>query len=921
MTNDIKLNLEAQQAIDDLVKEERALAPDQLKIPEIIPGCEVISLDPHNVGLATFPRYITVTVNEFHELVRWNGSPVLSVGDICTVVKQRGGNTYQVSGSSGAAGTESPTDVYRYIWVYDISEGQLVSYTTIAGALAYPALASGDYVLIPPGAYDESITLVDGVIVSEMIPGTVILHSTSADTCVTCADGGYIQVKEIRCTGGSGVSPIAVNAAFLGAGETSEIHAELIKAECTNATGGEDVFGIAGGGSGTVHVFADYIDADITENGGGNSCYAVAAMGDTFYIFADSRVNNDSDGTQATTANLFATSGICYWRGHLFLTSDDGMEAYNVYMTIGSTATVWHWGDGTIAITGVGATCGSLVQFGGTFYRFGNGFATAETGAYGAISSGGTTNLRGHFYAETTGNTGAEEAIGADSSGGALTLCGNAVSVGIAGTIYGARCTGAGSFNFFNGYASGATFDLIRVAGTMRVSMVDFDTYSGTITQYYPMVDDAWIGIAGGAGARLVFDTTPVPDDVRLYDATLTLPNTGLHLLDTDASHDLIIAPGSDITADRTLTITTGDADRALTLSGNLTIGATTSITGGGTIALGGFTLTVPATGTVFIASGIAGGQTGYGGTAANDDLTLEGTSHATKTTSYVLLQPNGGNVGIGDITPDAKLDIVGSVAATPVLRLEGAASQSGDYLQVDAAGGTTGALLKINSDGNLEISSGTDGSPKVSECLDITGYSSALRATLIRPRWQNNTNGGGGLSLSPFMEPTGNVALLYGQINTPQLRNSASDVTTFKGVFFRADTGADYSGAVATIRHVEISSGSFAGSSPATLVGLYIDSQTGGTVSNYAVYSMAGVWHIGDKMEFTQTDGNEAIDSLADGYMDYLATTLHRFNNPLTIANIKTGATQAAAGAAANELWATVGHASLPDYVVMIGV
>jgi hypothetical protein len=40
-----------------------------------------------------------------------------------------------------------------------------------------------------------------------------------------------------------------------------------------------------------------------------------------------------------------------------------------------------------------------------------------------------------------------------------------------------------------------------------------------------------------------------------------------LHILDTNASHDLIIAPGSNITADRTLTITTGDANRTLDIS------------------------------------------------------------------------------------------------------------------------------------------------------------------------------------------------------------------------------------------------------------------------------------------------------------------------------------------------------------------
>ena len=36
------------------------------------------------------------------------------------------------------------------------------------------------------------------------------------------------------------------------------------------------------------------------------------------------------------------------------------------------------------------------------------------------------------------------------------------------------------------------------------------------------------------------------------------------------------------------------------------------------------------------------------------------------------------------------------------------------------------------------------------------------------------------------------------------------------------------------------------------------------------------------DKAIFTQTDGNEYIDSLADGYMDYGATTAHRFNNSI---------------------------------------
>ncbi len=54
--------------------------------------------------------------------------------------------------------------------------------------------------------------------------------------------------------------------------------------------------------------------------------------------------------------------------------------------------------------------------------------------------------------------------------------------------------------------------------------------------------------------------------------ANLTFANDGVHILDTNASHDLIISPGSDLTADRTLTLTTGDSNRTITLSGNPTL-------------------------------------------------------------------------------------------------------------------------------------------------------------------------------------------------------------------------------------------------------------------------------------------------------------------------------------------------------------
>jgi hypothetical protein len=59
-----------------------------------------------------------------------------------------------------------------------------------------------------------------------------------------------------------------------------------------------------------------------------------------------------------------------------------------------------------------------------------------------------------------------------------------------------------------------------------------------------------------------------------------------------------------------------------------------------------------------FFTSGRSGGTTMYGGTDANDDISIQGTSNATRTTSYVLLQQTAGNVGIGQTVPTALLHL-----------------------------------------------------------------------------------------------------------------------------------------------------------------------------------------------------------------------------------------------------------------------
>lgn len=73
------------------------------------------------------------------------------------------------------------------------------------------------------------------------------------------------------------------------------------------------------------------------------------------------------------------------------------------------------------------------------------------------------------------------------------------------------------------------------------------------------------ISVANGDGVA-GSPTISLPADI-IVPTIITAPNTGLHLLDTDASHDLIVKPGSNLSADRTFTLSTGDNNRTLDIS------------------------------------------------------------------------------------------------------------------------------------------------------------------------------------------------------------------------------------------------------------------------------------------------------------------------------------------------------------------
>jgi hypothetical protein len=129
---------------------------------------------------------------------------------------------------------------------------------------------------------------------------------------------------------------------------------------------------------------------------------------------------------------------------------------------------------------------------------------------------------------------------------------------------------------------------------------------------------------------------------------------------------------------------------------------------------------------------GRSGGQSLIGDTASNDDLTLEGTSDGTRTSSYIILQPTAGNVGIGSTAPTSLLEI-SDTDASPVLTITnksdteydpsiqlrvgvtpatkftlGVDDSDSDKFKISTTALGTGDRLIIDSSGNITLNGAT---------------------------------------------------------------------------------------------------------------------------------------------------------------------------------------------------------------------
>lgn len=138
---------------------------------------------------------------------------------------------------------------------------------------------------------------------------------------------------------------------------------------------------------------------------------------------------------------------------------------------------------------------------------------------------------------------------------------------------------------------------------------------------------------ATGDDANVSLNLTPKGSGT----VNITGSSTGiLSLIDTDQTHYLNITPGSNLTADRTLTFTTGDASRTLSMSGNITTAADFTTSGANSLTLtttGSTNVTLPTSGTLSytVASGTSAlGTSAISSAACATAVTTSATGTAT---------------------------------------------------------------------------------------------------------------------------------------------------------------------------------------------------------------------------------------------------------------------------------------------------
>jgi len=317
-----------------------------------------------------------------------------------------------------------------------------------------------------------------------------------------------------------------------------------------------------------------------------------------------------------------------------------------------------------------------------------------------------------------------------------------------------------------------------------------------------------WFTTTSDGSYVVVVDNPTIPADVT----QITTPGGGV--TSVNGQTGVVSLDAADVGAEVPLTFSTGLTRATNTITANLS-------------------------------TGVPGGQTMYGGTAANDDLTIHGTSHATKTSSYILLNPSGGHVGVGTSAP-VNMFVVGGqqtgnagleVVPTSSLLVQSYNRNTSAYaaLVFDAStfsfrpGGTQ--AMHITASQEVVVGSTTSGIARfaVSGTYTTANGSSVLLGVTLN---SSVTSSQYGIQNAMNFGPTGaSLGNLYGQYVNPSLTAGSTPVTSFFGQRLSIETGASYTGQVATGYALRIDGPTIAGTLPMTnYYGTYLVGGTNGT-------------------------------------------------------------------------------------------
>lgn len=246
----------------------------------------------------------------------------------------------------------------------------------------------------------------------------------------------------------------------------------------------------------------------------------------------------------------------------------------------------------------------------GTF-RFNNATITSATTAYldNLDASGNTVSTFMDTWDDSTNSTkGVLQfvKVGAPGTWAVFKVTGSVVNgTGYRKVTLSSPSTGG---TFTNGNSFSITFFPAGDKGTDGLG-------AGDVVGPASSTDNAVVRFDSTTG-KLIQDSVVTIADTTGLIAGARFANAGLGIEDTNASHLLVLTPGSDLTANRVLTLTTGDAARTLTLGGNATLN-------GGTVTSGTHSGTNTGDQTITLTGDVTGTGTGsFAATIANDAVT-----------------------------------------------------------------------------------------------------------------------------------------------------------------------------------------------------------------------------------------------------------------------------------------------------------